>query len=252
MMQPEKNISDLAQEVGVSASGTSAKPLSMETETAFGNGGSVVGGKGSGKTGWILGLVLLAIIAVGGIGFGVWAYMDGSAQRDALNEQINDLKNKLNNSDDTIINIDTDGEEINTAEYIYLGDWNIKLEIGSELELFNLTHYDSENRDVYAMIAVYPDQIGAISDKYDAAIDNGDSFPTNFIVRSKDATYNAWNVSDPEYTLEPIYNDGEYNYFVYRSSGSILVNMENEADGIMEAAGDMAEILNNAVNYSKI
>ncbi|MBQ3352995.1 hypothetical protein IJG89_01425 [Candidatus Saccharibacteria bacterium] len=60
--------------------------------------------------GMLYGLILCAILAVGGIGFGVWAMMDGETQKSGLNEQISTLKaqiNKLqeesvaNTSDDT-------------------------------------------------------------------------------------------------------------------------------------------------------
>lgn len=63
----------------------------------------------------ILVMILLMILAIGGVGFGVWAMLDGNAQRDRLNAQIsdlttqnNELQNKLNNSGDTIINVDGD------------------------------------------------------------------------------------------------------------------------------------------------
>ena len=42
--------------------------------------------------GMILGMVLLGFLAVGGIGFGVWAMMDGNAQKEQLNSQISVLK----------------------------------------------------------------------------------------------------------------------------------------------------------------
>lgn len=46
--------------------------------------------------GMLYGMILLAILAAGGIGFGVWAMMDGSAQKEALNLQINALKQQNN------------------------------------------------------------------------------------------------------------------------------------------------------------
>lgn len=199
------------------------------------------GGKGA-----IIGMVIFAILALGGIGFGVWTWMDGNTQKDALNNQISDLKKQNGELLDKMAEAGG-GSDVNTEDYIYLGDWGIKLKIGGELELFNLTHYGGENGDTYAMTVIYSDQVGVVSDLYGAAIDNGDSFPIVFITRSKESIYNVWD-SD----LEPVYNDGEYNYFVYRSSGAVLVNMGNEADRIVEAAGDMTEILNNTANYSVI
>ena len=45
--------------------------------------------------GMILTIVLLVLLAVGGIGFGVWAMMDGSAQVAKKDEQIADLRSQL-------------------------------------------------------------------------------------------------------------------------------------------------------------
>lgn len=77
-----------------------AAPASGPT---FDNGPSVVEPKGGRKIGWIIGLVLMALIAAGGIGFGVWAWMDGNTQKDALNEQISALKKQNNELSDKIV-----------------------------------------------------------------------------------------------------------------------------------------------------
>ncbi len=78
--------------------------------------------KKNGK-GMVIGMILFALLAVGGIGFGVWAMMDGNnqksqvekqlnAQIDSLKQQNDELTEKLseeNKKDDVIVNIDTDG-----------------------------------------------------------------------------------------------------------------------------------------------
>ena len=86
-------------------------PTPKPAEPTFGNGGSVVEGKDGKKTGWILAIVFLLIVAAGGVGFGVWAMMDGNVQKDALNEQIsalkqqnNELQNKLDGG--TVVDIE--------------------------------------------------------------------------------------------------------------------------------------------------
>ena len=146
-MQPNGNVPGAGRPVaGAPMNNVNAKPAPVPTppptpapkpaEPAFGNGGSVVEGKGGKKTGWILAVVFLLIVAAGGVGFGVWAMMDSNAQKDALNSQIsalkqqnNDLQDKLNNGGDTVINIDADGNETNTADYIYVGEWGLKIKI---------------------------------------------------------------------------------------------------------------------------
>lgn len=112
-----------------------AAPVASAPEPTFDNGPSVVGGKGNRKTGWILAIILLLLIAAGGVGFGVWAYMDSETQKQALSNQINSLQQanselatKLENSENTtIVNVDVDGEEVDTADYIYVGEWGIKI-----------------------------------------------------------------------------------------------------------------------------
>lgn len=65
--------------------------------------------------GMLLGLIMCALLAVGGIGFGVWAMMDGNSQKEqlnkqitALNGQVSELQEKLENNtvDDYVVNED--------------------------------------------------------------------------------------------------------------------------------------------------
>lgn len=48
--------------------------------------------KKKGGNGMMIGMILAFILAVGGIGFGVWAMMDGNQQKEELNLQISTLK----------------------------------------------------------------------------------------------------------------------------------------------------------------
>ena len=100
--------------------------VSKTNGPAFGNGSSVVEGKGGKKTGWILGLVVLAIIAAGGVGFGVWAWMDGNTQKDALNEQISDLKKQNNELLNQITELQNSIEEYENSEdgEVVLVEWD--------------------------------------------------------------------------------------------------------------------------------
>ena len=69
------------------------------------------------NTGMILGMILLLILAIGGIGFGIWAWMDGNAQKEQLNSQISSLQqqnselmDKIGTNDGgTIVDIDDNG-----------------------------------------------------------------------------------------------------------------------------------------------
>ena len=77
-MQPNGNIPGTMGRpiAGAPVSNVNAKPAPVPTpppapkpaEPAFGNGESVVEGKGGKKTGWILAVVFLLIVAAGGVG----------------------------------------------------------------------------------------------------------------------------------------------------------------------------------------
>ena len=100
-------------------------------EPTFDNGPSVVDGKGGKKTGWILTVVLLLIVAIGGVGFGVWAMMDGNAQKDALNSQISTLKKQNGELSEqiTLLNeqIDTMNKNSSESNVIETGDGDVSL-----------------------------------------------------------------------------------------------------------------------------
>ena len=68
--------------------------------------------KKKGGKGMLYGMILCAVLAVGGIGFGVWTWMDGNTQKDSLNQQISDLKkqnSELMNQLDNNVDIEVDG-----------------------------------------------------------------------------------------------------------------------------------------------
>ena len=52
--------------------------------------------------GMIIGMVVLALLATGGIGFGVWAMMDGNSQKEQLNGKISDLESEIVQKNDKI------------------------------------------------------------------------------------------------------------------------------------------------------
>ena len=107
---------------------------------------------GAGKNA-LIAAVVFALLAIGGTGFGVWAMMDGQAQKEKiekdLKSQISSLKqsneelqaklnesssNNSSDSGDTIINIDTNSD-VNPEDYIYVGEWGMKIKIPEGLRL---------------------------------------------------------------------------------------------------------------------
>lgn len=63
--------------------------------------------KPSKSKGMIAGMVVLALLAVGGIGFGVWAMMDGNSQKEQLNGKISDLESEIVQKNDKISELES-------------------------------------------------------------------------------------------------------------------------------------------------
>lgn len=95
---------------------TPLKPVEPAGGPTFDNGPSVVEGKGGKKTGWIMAVVLLLIVAAGGVGFGVWAWVDGNTQKDALNDQISSLKKQNSELMEQISSLNDEIEEMKNNE----------------------------------------------------------------------------------------------------------------------------------------
>ncbi len=115
-MQPQSMNSNPAQPAGTpvpvrraAPAGGAAAPAASAPEPTFDNGPSVVGGKGNRKTGWILAIILLLLIAAGGVGFGVWMWIDGNTQKEVLNNQISSLQQTNSELQEQINNDVVDG-----------------------------------------------------------------------------------------------------------------------------------------------
>lgn len=89
----------MGPEQGVS-SPQAAAPAPAPEQNMMTQGVSAKKGKGA-----LYGMVLLGILAVGGIGFGVWTMMDSNSQKEALNSQISSLKQQNSELSDQIASL---------------------------------------------------------------------------------------------------------------------------------------------------
>ena len=93
---------------------TSSAPAPMTTPMNPG-GDIVFKDKPKKKTGLIIGILFLVLLAAGGIGFGIWAYLDGNQKASDLNSQIFDLQNQIANQpeiDETVIDVENNNNPI--------------------------------------------------------------------------------------------------------------------------------------------
>ncbi len=107
-MGPNQNVNVAGAAGAAPVQSSSSAPVASENIMAQGVSEKKKGGKGM-----LYGMILLAVLAIGGIGFGVWAYMDGDTQKNSLNEQIASLKKQNNDLMDQI----SDDVEIGIDEY---------------------------------------------------------------------------------------------------------------------------------------
>ena len=117
-MQPKNNAS------------TTPPPANPPATTPMNPGGDIVfKDKPKKNTGMIIGMIFLALLAAGGIGFGIWAYLDGNQKTADLNNQISDLQNQLVNSGTTNID-ETDITESYKNPIIKSSDTDEEFRVG--------------------------------------------------------------------------------------------------------------------------
>lgn len=203
-----------------------------------------------------IGMVFLAILAIGGIGFGVWAWTSGETQNKRYEEDIANLRSQLVEAtqpvEENVIIIDNQDkskdEDVNTSDYIYIGEWGIKIEI-DKLKMIDMSFGLREDKNMeIVQIAVAPeDQYSDASRKFY----NIQSYPNNFIARSKQATIKPYSFMGIQDDYYPVYNDGEYNYFTYKPTGYNVGDLANP-DAIVQAYNEMTVLLNDPDSYSEI
>ena len=194
--------------------------------------------KKSGK-GMIYGMILLAIIAAGGIGFGVWAMMDGNSQMAKKDEQIDVLRkqnDELQEKLDGDVNIDVDTDAM----------MNEISNDGETVDAWSGYSKQLANQDIYASIDYYsydnkPKTASAIKSKdghlvisdYGSDAYGGDG-KTLLELDDVLAVYSI-----------RIGNGGvPYFYIVNRNGEVSRFNVSEGSDKELERVGDYAKIAN--------
>lgn len=90
------------------ANGDAAGGDASDVVTSVNDGkGVVLQDKPKKNRGMIYGMILLAILAAGGIGFGVWAMLDGNTRSQKKDEQISQLQSQLGEKSEVVVDDDT-------------------------------------------------------------------------------------------------------------------------------------------------
>lgn len=238
-------------------------------EPTFDNGPSIVGKKDK-KTAWILAIVLLLIIAAGGVGFGVWAYMDGNTQREQLNAQISSLTqqnselqekiedlSKKKGDEDTSVEISYDEIDVwsdgsKNIESAFLGktsqidikDWGFSLIIPETLDniSYSVRHFDGDGQDGYDALRV-SGTINGVSQVPDFANMNLNSDGLVGINRLKKGQ------ADDKCVL--LFSDDDYDYCFVKTLG-VYSTDEDMMDLESQSANLIQQVVLNPENYSKM
>ena len=240
-MQPNQNMAGAAPVVGDQAA-------SGQNIMAVG-----VSEKKKGK-GMIIGLVLLALIAAGGIGFGVWAMMDGKTGREQLNSQIQSLQRQnselleeINSTSNATTNDPSAGTVVNTADYIYVGEWGLKIKIPEGLSSVS---YRFGTRDGYTSVVVWGVDCSDGGCQYfpEYADVEKNTFGMGSIAR-----YPKGTVFDVGSAPTLVFSDEEYDYYQYHPQAPYtLENPSDEATWEIRSTDIIGEMLSKPENYSKI
>jgi hypothetical protein len=189
--------------------------------------------------GMLIGLILCLLLAAGGIGFGVWEMMDGNTQKDNLNKQITDLKAQVNDLKDKLASasdsnggdapVDSNtGNNVDTADYIYIGEWGIKIKIPEGLDVDSYA-FDTESEPESTRVSVK-----LVEGEYG-------NYYLGVVVRVPKAVYEA----DSERLYESTFSDDKYYYIVSGPNGGVPVDLEN-------ATNLVKTMLSTQENYSAI
>lgn len=104
--------------------------------------------------GMLIGMILCALIALGGVGFGVWAMMDGNTQKEQLNSQISALKSQVNALQEKISTGPGDGtEDIDTDTSDNWDNFSRNLATQSVYIMGYYSHYNGANNERYVAYA---------------------------------------------------------------------------------------------------
>ncbi len=225
-MQPENNMQNSAS--GPKLEAVVEEVTAMETKpvaTEPSKSDIVFNDKPKKNSSMILGMVLLAILAIGGIGFGVWAMLDGNAQKENLNNQIsslttqnNELLEQIGASDsDNIVDVNAD---LDTWEY-----FSNNLLKRPMIATGGYWHYTGSDNE-YKMVSAHKDAEGQLTININGEDVSADGFENVILV-----------------------------YFVHYGNGADAYFYVIEVDGSvyrMEVAEGMTYELEKVGDYTKI
>lgn len=183
--------------------------------------------------GMILGMILLLILAAGGIGFGVWAMMNGNQQKEVLNSRINELEQKNKElSDKMAIDIDDvdDNDDIGSSNDEW-SSFSSNLLSQSMYVMGYYWHYNGSDNEHYVAYAMKDDN-GHLTIT-DAG--NNMNYGNNPVILELDNVLMVYYIK--------VGNGGvPYFYIVDKNGGVNRVDISENSSRQLEKVGDYTRI----------
>ena len=203
--------------------------------------------------GMIAALACAVVLAVGGIGFGVWAMIDGNQKVAKKDEQIAKLNEEVEKRGQTggeIIDVEVDenyvpdsSNAVNTAGYLYVGEWGLKIKIPENLEVATFMYDYGNGYDVLRVSGATKDG-QAIPDFASVS-----KCVLGVIERYSKANVEAGVV--PGWYGEPLMSDDGYSYY-YASPQALCTEVESNARWEADTVDSIKSMLTDLGAYSKI
>lgn len=208
--------------------------------------------KKKGNKGMLIGMIILAILAAGGIGFGTWAWMTGFSKGMKNEEEIMTLRAELKSAQEALDNttaaeedVEVDAEvggneNVDTADYIYVGEWGLKIKKPKDLGIVN---YSFSGGDTYGD---YLNLSGA-KEKIDGAIPkfaNLDMYVGSIVKSSSDDGFYPYG--------ELVYTDSAGGKYYYEGANGVPNLSTDEIPLWEEVKSIVKNTLTSPDNFSEI
>lgn len=189
-------------------------------------------------------IIILAIIALAGIGFGSFGLIQNNQKAQEI-KVLQEAKINAGSAIKTEISTEPAIKTKNPADYIYIGEWGIKIKKPQDLKVTVYTYKimtDTESLNIYGFNTVQQGLPNFVDR------DRGNDGLGVIFKRHKDEEI------PPQSPTELVYSDGEYNYYAYVPlddgyEGSYDTDKE---DWKAENRDLIYNMISNPENYSKI
>lgn len=233
-----QNTTSVPTSTGVSNASSTSLNMSGKSVESSKPGSDVVFQRKSKKShGMLYGMILLAILAAGGIGFGVWAMMDGNSRVQKKDEQISQLQSQLVEKNEVVVGDDVGVEICDDANCDTVDRWDMYTRNLAQQSIFvpgTFSYYDSsENKTVDLVMPAVKDVNGHLT-----VTRKGYGYPD----------INEGNVLELDGVLSVYFvhvgNDSAdtYYYIIMLDGGVNRMKISADSNGQLEKVGDYTKI----------